>query len=123
MSIIESKVKNWEMTIKTDLISFKIMKTTLEMVNKENTARINDAIQSLRDEFVRNFDKWANNEEINFKLNNKANQYYVENKFDKCISIARNENEGLNIKLEEYKGEVGRKMQEFSSKDEFEKFK
>ena len=49
--------------------------------------------------------------------------YFVENKFDKSVSIARSENEMLNIKLEDCKGELSRKLYDFSSKEEFEKFK
>ena len=36
--------------IKTDLITFKTMKTTLDVVNTENMVRIKDTMESFKDE-------------------------------------------------------------------------
>ena len=107
----------------TDLVSFKIMKTTLEMVKNDSIVRITDAIQTLKDEFQKTIDSWIKTEDFNWKMGNKANQHYVEDSVERWINISRSENEELFIKLEEFKGEVGRKILDLTLLEEFDKFK
>ena len=56
-------------------------------------------------------------------MGTKANQFYVEDTIERCINIGRAEDGEILVKLEDFKGEMGRKIVEFTLREEFENFK
>ena len=99
------------------------MKTTLEMIKNDCTIRMNDSIQSLREELTKVIDTCVKIEDFNWKMGTKANQFYVEDTIERCINIGRAEDGEILVKLEDFKGEMGRKIVEFALREEFENFK
>ena len=75
--------------IKTDLITFKTMKTTLDVVNTENMVRIKDTMESFKDEVRAMITKLVSLEYFNEKTRSKASQYYVEDKISKMQNFVR----------------------------------